>query len=490
MSKSWWQTPQIRKWALAMWRYYSWRPGYRLTLSTELTQTAYVNMQGKLVVCNPEYPYPPLNYRQGVRNLPGDIHEFQMKYLESLIAHEAGHTHFSGPLPAGLLGQLVNIIEDERMERLMVKMFQPLGELFRFAGDADAAYTLSKVGTGGDVIQGCLMHRFTWHHPKWKYVPDQSDACHWPKVREILEAAWVAPEYEDVICAAREIFKILGLPENAPRRKELEVFTEGENQELSGAGTPEGGAEQGGDEGGGVPERPTPEKSPTSSALLLREQTLGLSRHVAGLLRRKGSPAQTVPSRDRGRFRYDRYESGSERYFDQRIGEKKPGETSLYIAVDISASMDGERMKAARELTFMLVHAAQLAEVPATAIAFDDYVEVISDSRHTGMTALNNAAELDARGGTVLAPALKKLWATSVPGQRLSFIISDGGLRPDDAQACRALCQEQSGLVVPVLLSTSERVRQQYEENFGRAIVLEPQQMQTHILGFLRAFLK
>ena len=231
----WWTTPSVRKWAWELWRYYAWRPSYHLTLTTA-EATAYVDMVNKQVVCNPEYPYPPLDLQASCRYLPKSVRDFQLEYLESLIAHEAGHTHHTGTLPAGLLGQLVNIIEDERVERLMCLDFPKLRRLFVMAADVDAAHAISHSGRGGDLIRGCLLHRFTWHHPTWRFVPDGADAHHWPEVRRILEAAWLAPTYDEVIEAAKQILALLGLPEVAPKREDLTVFLEGDGLRLKAKG--------------------------------------------------------------------------------------------------------------------------------------------------------------------------------------------------------------------------------------------------------------
>lgn len=525
MNQHWWQKPDIQNWSIRAWRYYSWRPTYRLTLTTS-ERTAYVNMRDKLVVCNPEYPYPPLNYRSGVRGLPKDVRQFQVAYLESLIAHEAGHTHHTGELPPGLLGQLVNIIEDERMERKMAQTFPTLKPLFQLAADADAAHTIASSGKGGDIIGGCLLHRFTHHHPQWAYLPDGPDRHHWPEVRTILEAVWDADTYEEVIQAAKRILSIVGVPENAPRRDDLDKRLDGQGMNLEGSpgqggnkqgqgGGPGGGDDEGesGDEedsgngpedgdgpgqgpgggqghqdAGGPPQRPTPEQLPTSNTLQLQQQTQGMSRHIAQLLKRKGAPARTHQSRDRGRFRYDRYATGSERYFDQRVGAQAPGQTHLRIAVDISGSMSGSRMDAARTLTFALIEAARLADVPVLAYAFDDRVDVIADQKLRGVTSLNTAARLGARGGTFLAPALTRLWQPQLEGQSLTFIITDGGIDASDEQRCRKLYEAHTGMVVPVFLSHATH-NAQYERLFGQCVTLPPEDLQTHIVSFLKAFL-
>lgn len=227
----WYQTPEVTRWAWQAWRYYSWRPNYHLQLNPR-ERTAYVDMQRHLVVCNPTYPYPPARLGPQVRHLPADEHAFQMKYLEGLIAHEAGHTHFSGELPQGLLGQLVNIIEDQRMEWLMRNDFPNLRELFEMAADADAAHAIHSAGLGGDLLRGCLLHRWVHDHPNWRYQPPAQQQDLWDEVKGLLEGAWLAEHYSQVIDAARQILDLLKLPEQQAARPDLQLMLDGSGQLL------------------------------------------------------------------------------------------------------------------------------------------------------------------------------------------------------------------------------------------------------------------
>lgn len=546
----WWTTPSVRKWAWELWRYYAWRPSYHLTLTTA-EATAYVDMVNKQVVCNPEYPYPPLDLQASCRYLPKAVRDFQLEYLESLIAHEAGHTHHTGTLPAGLLGQLVNIIEDERMERLMCLDFPKLSRLFVMAADVDAAHAISHSGRGGDLIRGCLLHRFTWHHPTWRFVPDGADAHHWPEVRRILEAAWLAPTYDEVIEAAKQILALLGLPEVAPKREDLTVFLEGdglrlkakdgkgaasgdqagadagtsptkdkpESSEAENAGTSQGEAaeEQGDqtgpahmdeadsdeeDEGNGgtgsgrgrgaAPERPTIEEAETPAAELMRLETEGQARLLSGAIRVKAEPERTQSSRERGRFRADRYLTGSERPFDLKVGQQRPAPTHLRLAVDISASMDtAERMAHARRMAFICVRAAQLAGVPVVAVAFDHQVHPLVGPKTFAQTALNAVAGMRPLGDTALSPALRALWQHALPGKSLTIILTDGQLAAMDYRLCRELKEQHDGQVVPILLHPSEQIRTQYEQTFGRCVRMDdPAQLTDHVVSFLRGKLK
>jgi hypothetical protein len=518
MTQLWWQDSRIRTWAWNAWRYYAWRPGYRLTL-TPSEPTAYVDMKNKVVVCNPEYPYPPLQYTRLVRGLPSDVREFQMRYLESLIAHEAGHTHHSGPLPAGLLGQLVNILEDERMERLMARDFGRLGKLFTLAADADAARAIAGGGLGGDVIRGCLLHRFTHHHPTWAYHPDGPDAAHWPEVRRILEAAWVAPTYDEVLDAARRILARLALPEGQPERPDLAEFLDGKGQTLDTPGenpapgppgenpapgppgenpapgppdpeqgdgdddAPTPGHERGPGGDGEAPERPRPDPQATPMATVLDLDTQGDARALAAILRPPTAPGHLQPSRDRGRYRYDRAVTGSERPFDLRVGTARPGEAHLRLAVDIK-----DRMTHARRMAYVVARAAGLAGMPVLAVAFDHRVHPLITPGMLPTEALNAVADLSAADGTFLSPALAWLWKPQLPGTSITVLISDGALSDPDYDLCRVLRAEHPGIVVPLLLGARPEMLDAYTRTFGAGVVMEdPADLTRHVIAFLRA---
>jgi hypothetical protein len=491
MTTHWWQQPRIQAWAWQLWRYYSWRPGYQLTLTTAFP-TAYVDMKNQRVVCNPEYPMPPQPEAQEVRDLPWDTRAFQLRYLESLIAHEAGHTHFSGALPPGLLGQLVNSIEDERMERLMARDFKELGALFGFAADVDAAHAVHASGQGGDVLYGCLFHRFTCRHPVWAFQPDGPDAVHWPEVRAVLEAAWDAPVYADVIVAAEWILNRLGVPKEAPKRDDLQRFLDVSLDGLPEI--PEAEQEKGsGGNGAGVgrekrPPLPVLDALPSPAAVKLMTTTAGYAQEMAPLLHPPVQPGRVHASRDRGRFRYDRYQRGAERVFEQRVELTRPGPMHVRVAVDISGSMEGERLETARFLTFALRQAAQLAGVPMLAFGFDDETHALIEPETLFQTGLNRIAALTVCGGTTLAPTLKALWQPVLAGHSLTFIITDGSLSSQDYRACQALRAGHTGLVVPILLVDAPSILQAYQDAFGQCVsAAELPSLLPKVLAFLRA---
>ena len=195
-----------------------------------------------------------------------------------------------------------------------------------------------------------------------------------------------------------------------------------------------------------------------------------------------------MQSRDRGRYRYDRDVTGSDRPFDLKVGTQEPGVTHLRLAVDVSGSMVAQgRMVQARRLMFIATYAAQKAGVPLLAVAFDDDVQVLATPGTKPDTALNAVAALTERGGTTLAPALKVLWKPNLPGKSVTFVITDGQLEHSDYLACAKLRAEHRGVVVPVLLERDESVRRAYEAAFGVCVMLQdPAELVSHVVSFLR----
>ncbi len=520
----WWTTPAVNRWLHTTWRYYAWRPGYQLRLNPA-EPTAWVNMRDKVMVANPCYPYPPVKYVRHIRGLPQDLHAFQLQYLEGLIAHEAGHTHFSGDLPPGLLGQLVNIVEDHRMERLMARDFPHLATLFQFACDVDAAHALHQDGAGGSLIRGCLLHRFTQAHPHWAYEPAASLAPTWDRIRPMLEAAWDAPTYDDCVQACRAILALIGEPEDAPRDHSVQVFLEGDGMALEpmpagqpvrptagpdagtqaplagpdqddprpgdGTGRPHGAA------GPARPERPAIDPALSARADQLLSDTAGDVRRLVGILRVPHAPSRVSTSRDRGRLRVDRAVTRHARPFDHRVGQDRPVQAGLRIAVDISSSMGlalpggrhRTRMDLARHATFMLVRAAQLSGTPVMVTAFDHQIHPVVDGRTTPLQALNGVADLRQQGDTALSPALQQLHALPFPGPSLTIVITDGDLTDMDYAACRAISlRSGQRALIPILIHASDTTEAKYVEAFGQCVHLaQADQLIGHLTSFLRS---
>lgn len=157
--------------------------------------------------------------------------------LRGLIAHEAGHVRFSCAKPAGeALGQLWNILEDERIERRMAHAHEhariSLGPAFDLLGDHILARNLRDAAKEKvppekqPLIWWTLVWRAGHDHPLFNHRP--SDPRWEGGVRQLVEQAWVADTSEEVVELAQAILDIVG---NDPPMKLPDVSATGAGSE-------------------------------------------------------------------------------------------------------------------------------------------------------------------------------------------------------------------------------------------------------------------
>jgi len=151
-----------------------------------------------------------------------DLATMQWLCCKAVAAHEVGHARYSGDPPEGsLLAKLENMLDDERIERGMARLYPILGAYFNLTGDVTWLQPPA-IDSADDspfrVIQAVLLHRWEHDRPDWesKIQLSETNQARWEKVRPLVEAAWDAPRPEGVIEAAREILRILDLPEDKP----------------------------------------------------------------------------------------------------------------------------------------------------------------------------------------------------------------------------------------------------------------------------------
>jgi hypothetical protein len=155
---------------------------------------------------------------------------------KALLAHEAGHAWHTDEGALGgddtgthdkrsrtILDRLVNILEDERVERCMMNHFVLCRRLFGLLGDV--AYRDSHPLPSDDdpraVIGACLLWR--WAHDRAEQdqakIQDALSGANlalWDQVSPLVEEAWVAQSTLQVVAFAREILAILAIPEDDP----------------------------------------------------------------------------------------------------------------------------------------------------------------------------------------------------------------------------------------------------------------------------------
>lgn len=156
----------------------------------------------------------------------GEIHDLatlQWLCCKAVAAHEAGHARFSGsPAKENLLARVQNMLEDERVELGMARLYPALRGYFALAGDV-SWLALDPTDPSDDspypVLHGLVLHRWEQRRPaeasKIRLSPSNQER--WTRVRPLVEAAWQAPTPDAVLSAARKILEILGLPEEIPQ---------------------------------------------------------------------------------------------------------------------------------------------------------------------------------------------------------------------------------------------------------------------------------
>ncbi|GBF04697.1 Zn-dependent peptidase [Deinococcus aerius] len=439
---------------------------------------------------------PPL----GVRFDPGDEYGRRVTLLRSIASHEGGHVVFSGRKPEEQrLGWLWNALEDERMERLVMRRFPELCADFDFLGDV---LWLGDHRPQVDLQTACLVWRWAHDRPDVPFaVPLELEGLWREQVRPLVEEAWEAHR-DDVMEIARAILEVL--PEELREEAEPGLGADGggmsgvqpeePQQPVRGKGkrgdeeTAEAGSGGPGSENpipedisrpgtSGAGELPGPPPAPVATApdrlLLLTE---GYARRLAPLLAPPGRPARQEAHRSRGRFRYDRHVQGAERPFRRRVGEDRPVPFLLRLCVDLSTSMSGERLRAAREAAFMLARAAHLARSRLQVIGFTSSAHEIVPPDLPWQEAAARLVGLEAGGGTQLSRGLElALQGCARPDeQEILIVITDGELLPADVRTCGLLLDDQRPYrrtlaVVPILIGESVQFASSYLDLFGAA---------------------
>ena len=444
----WFQQKGWQTFADSLFRFYSRRSSYSLIFA-QMGAAGAVDQRHQLVYLDPQLL--PVHAGAAIRHRTAEALDTRALLMRAILAHEAGHVQFSGEKPAGLLGQLWNALEDERMERLMAQRYPELRAAFEFLGDVLAA--AEENHWQGGSLEGCLAMR--WDHDRAQPTWRSRDPDTWADVWPLVQAAWRAPDSEQVVWIARCILGLLGEPEDAPNDPY------GGQAQATGAGhaPPAEGGEAGGQAGAGgnaagatPPQRPDPPAEPP-----VLSPVEAAARTLAGVLRVRAQPSRKVSHESRGQLDFGRYHSGQRRVFRHKTEPARPRPLHLTWVVDRSGSMQEQgRMASAVTALRMALRAAQLASVPTRVLAFDDQVDE-EVAWHTPFEqAERQVRALYPRGTTTLAPALK-LAFEGVRGRgdaalHLIVVISDGGLDDDDLAACRRLLQRAPAQVLPVLI--------------------------------------
>lgn len=554
---AWHQQLPWRRYVEQLFRLVSQRRDFRLELQRGRLIAGVIPEQRR-VLLNPDLiPVPAM----GVRFDPQTPHGQRTQLLRAIMAHEAGHVVFSASKPAGELGWLWNALEDERMERLVMRRFPELCSDFDFLGDAmllkDDPETI-------DFMNACLRWRWSYDRPDVPFELQAQDQEAWEQARPLVEEAWDTTR-DGVERLAAQILALRpapptgespksrpelsadggGMSEEQPEEQEQGAGKpgEGEEEEAEGADgggeTPEQDDDQAGDEAGtgagdapdleedapgereinsegstttasdedaneqGPPQQgrgevplpgpppPAPGEDPSQGALDhagpdrdldRRESAQEIldrveihARHLTRILAPPIRPAHATPHRSKGRFRYDRYTQGAEKYFGRKVGEERPAPFLLRLVIDVSSSMAGGRLNAAQEAALMLARAANLAGSRLQVVSFDYKAYETVPLDMPWAESVDAIAGLEARGGTLLSSALRLVLAGErrLDEREVIAIICDGELVAYDRVMCGLLLGEQQQehrTIVPLLIGEGIQGQAIWEALFGTAV--------------------
>ena len=459
--KAYWQCERWSRYANDLVRYYARRSDFSVRLSPTIP-TACVIPSRKQVVINPEWVRTP---RERLSRVQVHGHDRLKLTLEGLAAHEAGHIRFSGSWPGGLLGQLVNALEDERIERLQREEFDITRALV-FLGD----HTLLGAEQNEDFFSaraGVLLWRFQHDFPHDIWHTDDS---HWEQVKPLVEGAWAASTTAEVIALARRIMEILDLDEDSPE----ESFFADAGANDAGEAVPEPAEEDelGSDQpgtGAGQPPRAPEDQEDAFDAL---GERLSLAFPLARQLERILNTPQLVQralSRSRGRLKVRRVIRNEARPFERKVTrEEQP--RRIIVVQDISYSMGLFRPECAHYHALLTALALELAcsrqNIKFALISFDDDATLERPFSMPRNDALLKVASLAARGDTVLCGALERTLALAQAGDVI-FVLCDGQLTEQDVTKSRMLAKRTQGMFIPILIGESAEP-EQFREVFGR----------------------
>lgn len=445
----WWQTPQARAQLQEHLWIHSLRR-YRLELSDHPPLGA-TDPRHRLVHVQPDglrWPSDPAKRAQ-IRYAPRGKAHFERAITWLIVEHESAHIRFTGDMPTdAALGWLWNALEDQRIERLMAALYPGRERGFTMLGDTiwvDLAPT-------DDLLAGCLYHRFEHSRPeherKFRPAPSQRDL--WERqILPLVQQAWQAFDSDAVVEHARVILALLQRDSDAPAPPFPLVFCgcggggaqqSAEIPASADAPDPFTGFFGGGTVGTGNGHDPLdPHQAPHE---VLLAEVEGTARQLARALYPPQPQRLPRPHRSRGELILDRVIAGDERPFAATVAPAPTRSLAMMVLVDLSRSMEHNGfIDPARQVTMLLDRTSELARYPLGILGFDGQavpmrIRPLSVGAH--LLARRRIAGMTASGGTRLAPALQlagQLLSATPADRRILFVLHDGDLSADDAQA-------------------------------------------------------
>lgn len=452
---------------------------------------------------------------------PDEPPAVQFKVAQALLAHEAGHALFTDAWPErreNVLCQLVNALEDERIERAMLRIYPGVRGAVRTLSELalDKFLAAAKPAPpASPVLSLCLTWRWARRlkRPQRKLLAGLgvrgAAAALWRKVRPHVEAAWETSCTAEVIAEARQILDLLGVP---PEQTSLPLpFGPGADlpseRSEPALDTPDDDA----------PVRQPPEvDAPETDApagdhalepapyLDLEEAARPLATQLAEALRLPEPDGHLQPHAYRGRYTY-RQEA---RTLDtpclaRDLPTRAARSSAFYVLIDRSGSMDGVAAEVRLAVMMLLLAGEQLAVPVGCAVFGADQDDAISErvlslapltprlpeaakALIAGYAGQTDCEFLDA--GLALA---EEAFASSSAARRVLVVIHDGqpvfpGDREASADHLRRL--EDHGITpIGLYLGDDDDDLAGLQQLFRHLIACSPAELPERLGDLLRA---
>ena len=478
--------------------------------------------------CSPEHHQIQID----PESFPGEPPRVQFLATQGVVVHEAGHALFSNAWPeqnADALCRLANFVEDERVERLMRRLYPGVAEVLDLRCRLRLAQSLEQVEPlppAWQAFGACLV----WRWAKRQRLSqrkmsaalkfDAEALALWRKIRRLVEEAWDAPDTAAVIELARRILDLLGIPPATPtlpfalpeeaaasdiprRRGHAPLPAPDAPDEGYQPAPAEAGAEVDQDAGGD-------EHLQAEPYLDLEAQALPCARQLFDVLQLPEPDVRPSPTQWRGRYSFRQEMRTPETPCLQAASPARAARSlAVFVLVDRSGSM--EKVEADVRLALMALYlAATQLGVPTGIAAFGanhdadearltfsiaslkPYATEAAKALIAGYRGTTDYEFLD--WGLTLAEAE----LTARPERRkLLIVIHDGdpiyaGWRGDDRKrslAHRRQLEAQGIAVIGVYLGDEEADAAKLRQLFEWLIVTAPEQLPERLGDLLQALI-
>lgn len=221
-----------------------------------------------------------------------------------------------------------------------------------------------------------------------------------------------------------------------------------------------------------LPTMPVPDRT---TGEIIAKGVEGYARSLAPLLRPLDKPGQRRPHRSKGTYDVRRDLRGDEKVFQKKTEPTRSRPLTVKLLIDISISMGGDPIEAARQTAVMLVRAAALCQSKVHIHLFNSEHHPLITEPMPYTEAISLVSQINVSGGTTLNPSLKALTDEAIHPyeSELIVVICDGELLPEDYSECKRIADEGRKLgkrYLPVLIGDAASYADEWKAVFGSAL--------------------